>query len=74
MGQARKASSIHKIPRSDDSPTMKLSFFLLRKYAISSQNSGITSYPTMHTHLHANQLNKGFNASVGTMNCGCVMS
>ena len=49
MGQARKASSIHKIPRSDDSPTMKLSFFLLRKYAISSQNSGsgITSYPTM---------------------------
>ena len=36
----------------------------------------ITSYLTMHTHLHANQLNKfkGFNASVGTMNCGCVMS
>ena len=55
--------------------------FVLRKYAISSKDSGIisyssglTSYPTMHTHLHANQRNKGFNASVGTMNCGCVMS
>ena len=33
--------------------------FLLRKYAISSQNSGITSYPTIHTHLHADQWNKG---------------
>ena len=60
---------------------MKLSFFLLRKYAIRNQNngiisysSGITSYPTMHAHLHANRLNKLFNASVGTMNCGCVMS
>ena len=27
----------------------------------------------MHTHLHANQLNKGFNAFVETMNCGRVM-
>ena len=44
--------------------------FLLRKYTIRSQNSGITSCPTIHTHLHANhcnQLNKGFNASVGTV-------
>ena len=49
---------------------MKLSF-LLKKYAISSQNSGITSYPSVHNLLHANQLIKGFNASVGTMNCGC---
>ena len=49
----------------------------VKQYTISSQNSsypsGITSYPTIHTHLHANQLNKGFNASVGIMNCGCVM-
>ena len=43
----------------------------MRKYDISSKNGGITSYSTMHAHLHANQLNKGFNASVGTMNCGC---
>ena len=35
--------------------------------------SMITSYSTMHTYLHANQSNKGFNASVGSMNCGCVM-
>ena len=45
----------------------------MRKYDISSKNGGITSYSTMHAHLHANQLNKGFNASVGTINCGCVM-
>ena len=56
--------------------------FLLRKYMISSQNSGITSYPSEITSypticipfcMLISRINDLINASVGTMNCGCVM-
>ena len=57
---------------------MKLSFFFLEKVCDkqSKQWDNYCSYSRgpLHTHLHANQLNKDFKASVGTMNCGCVMS
>ena len=55
---------------------MKLKFFFIEKVCDKQPKQWDNySYPTtgMHTHLHANKLNKGFSASVATVNCGRVI-